>query len=368
MSKLPPSVQKTVDDAHRVASEAGIKNVPEIHASQNALQAGLTHGSAGDDPPAAEASPAAAPDNVTPIDWERRFRAMKGQYDAEVPRFKAEVENLRTQLAQLQASMQQASPSPPEGTAPAAPSSSERWYSPEQLDEFGQDFFDLVDARVGMVEKTYGEQLGKLVQENETLKTRLTELGQGVQKVQTQPLFSLLDSKVPQWKDLNNDPAFLAWANETPVSEIDDRSMLAAMRILFERGQVDGVARIFKMYLDTLGQGISASTHQSAAPEMPNASPASQPPAMSGSQFVPPEARQSIDMNTLAGPGTSQESGADPLAQQGSSRRWTDTSIAQFYDQVRRGLLQQKDVQALEADLQQAISPQGRRAGRYRPR
>lgn len=381
-AKLPPAVQRSVDAANADARKVGMRNVPALEpaqASPDALQAGLEAPvptpaepaqpqPAAEQPqapdPAAEPAPSPAPDNVTPIDWERRYKAMKGQYDAEVPRLKAEMDNMRAQVASMQASLSQ----PPAPAGEAAPQPADKgWYTDEQLEDFGQDFFDLVDKRVKLVEDQYSGVLDKVQKENTQLKAQIQELNNGVQQVQKQPMYTVLDNKVPGWAQLNTDPAFIQWAKETPVSELDERPMIDALRAQFSAGRIDPVVKIFQAYQNQQGQGPRGSAHQQPVGTEPSNVPGRQPAAQIASPPPVADARQPISMESLAGPGAPQEPGTDQLAAK-QYRTWTDASIAQFYDAVRRRQIPPADAKALEADLQIAISPQGMAAGRYKPR
>lgn len=149
------------------------------------------------------------------------------------------------------------------------------------------------------------------------------------------------------------------------VSHLDPRPMLDALRDSFAQGRVEIVAEIFKAYPGAQGDGmppVEAAQPSSQPVPVPGSQPPVQPPQVPATTVQP-----AMTLQSLSGPGTPQESSADVL-QPAVGRVWTDAMISQFYDGVRRGDVSPQDAQRLEADLQQAISPAGRQAGRYRPR
>ena len=149
----------------------------------------------------------------------------------------------------------------------------------------------------------------------------------------------------------------MAWATETPVSELDDTSLLDALRKNFSRGRVDAVVKIFEAY----GKQSPASNAPSSPPTMAQAGPqpGRQPPAPPAAPYH--GAAAPVDLATLAGPGAPQEPGADPLAKR-PQHIWSGSDIQQFYADKMRGRLTPEQARATEAELQRAMAE-----GRYKP-
>ena len=359
-TKLPPEVQKRVDLANARATEIGTQNV----SGGSAVAESPPNDQVASDTTPPEGS-GSAPDNVTPIDWEQRYKSLKGRVDAESRRgneeLQRQLEDLRVQNAQLQARLQDAPPvaeaRTPAPTEPP-PKPNTPWYTDEDVDNYGEELLELMDRRVGMVENTYRQALLNQHAKVQELEQRLAEIGSSVQQVSTQPLFQQLDSRVAGWRELNSDPEFLAWANETPVSPLDDTSMLAALRKNFARGKIDAVVEIFQAFGNS---GQTAPQPRSQQPPATTGSmPGYQPPAPPAPASVGAAAR--VDMASLAGPGTPQEAHVDPATPSTSNKHvWTAAEVREFYQDKALGRLNPQVAAATEAEISRAVAE-----GRYR--
>lgn len=387
--KLPRSVQAKVDAANKIADQIEGKP-PEAEASQAAMQISLSQPGAQtpegapaqptQQAPAEQAPAQQAPqapqtaepwNNVAQLptpEVEQRYRSMKGRHDAMEKRLEqatAQLEAAQQQMERMQAAVAaQQGQQPRQPTEQPAPPPATPWYTPEQKEEYGEEFFEMLEKFGSRLHQQQAETIKRQEQEIARLNQNFGQLQGNVQQVQAQPIYAVLDSKLPQWRQLNEDPAFLDWAEKTPVSDLTDTSMLTAMRQQFGRGSAAGVVKVFSTYLQNLNAAPQQSPPLESPQQMPGAQ-GSQPPVQAP-QMTPAQQTPVVSMESLAGPGTP-IAGQEPTGQEGG-RVWTDASIAEFYELKRLNKLQPQQAAALEADLEQAISPRGRQAGRYRPR
>lgn len=377
---MPTAVRKAVE-----AGKAAQMRLVDSAASPEALRAGLEQPPNQGNPPEGRppeqtapaeqnqaptpaAPPAAAPAPPAPPapDWEQQARTWRGRYEAEVPRLRSELDTMQKQLRDLTDQLKEAAKKP-ELIANQPPADAP-WYSPEEREDFGDDLISLLDRRAKVVEdqvqRAFEGKLGQVLEENKQLRDHISKLEGRVQQVQVNPLFSYLDSKLPDWRQLNTDPNFLAWADATPVSDLDDTPMLTVMRRQFERGNADKVAEVFKRYLASTaaprGNQPAAGPHGGVQPSGGQSPIAAQSPA---AQMEPGRSPQTV-LESLAGPGTP-HSGVEPVSQT-PRRVWTDAGIREFYADIRKGKFTEQERLNLERDLFEATQPDGVAAGRYR--
>jgi uncharacterized protein YukE len=173
--------------------------------------------------------------------WEHKYRRLQGKYDAEVPRLHQHVRELQAAIQQMQQQMQ-APPPPPAAEKPAEP---ERYVSDEDVVNYGADFVD-IQRRIAL---DATRELRKQVDE---LKAQLAQTGQAVQQtgqvVNTVTFEQKLLDAVPDFRTINNDPAWVAWLNEVDPILRGPRRLVA--QAAYQRADVEAV----KGYVDLFKQ------------------------------------------------------------------------------------------------------------------
>lgn len=238
------------------------------------------------DPPKAEA-PAPTPEEDA--SWKRKYEVLHGKYRAEVPRLAAEIRDLRGQLQEAQA----------KANTPPAPAPSK--LKPEEVEEYGEKFIDVVKRAAAEVSSP--EQVSEIKQTVDQLRSETLRLAKD-------RFFTDLARQAPQWESLNEDKDFLTW-----LAGVDPYTG-QTRQDLFDQAtaQMDAwrVANFFNSY----------GSERPAAPPEPD--PIDQ-------QVEPPTARVS----------------APPPGK----KVWTTTEIGRFYADVRSGRVPREDAQRIERDI-----------------
>ena len=174
------------------------------------------------------------------IDWRHRYEAMKGRYDAEVPRFRQQVADLSRQKIDLERRISEieAASAKPEQTQRV------RLLSDQEVGEYGEEFLNVVGRRA---KEEVTPEVESLKQEVANLKLRLASVSAPVEQITRDTMFSTLDSRVPNWRDVNTDANFISWLSlPDPFSGVIRQSMLNEA---FERNDAPRVAAFFSGFL-----------------------------------------------------------------------------------------------------------------------
>lgn len=322
---LPKQVQVLADEAERIQQEIQAQNSPPPADPAEPPQdppAGTT-----EDPPALEPAPLSDPTAPPPVPtddtWERRFKSLKGKYDAEVPRLSSEVQVLRDQVAALS----KPQPKQPEPARTATPLVTDK-----DVEAFGGDLIDLMKRQATEVaESRMAEAVARLEAENRTLAEKLDGVNARQGTNDRQRYFESLAHLVPDYEAVNLDEDFMAWLRET--DELSGLPRQAYLNKAFESFDVQHTAKLFNAFKAGTQPTPAAPTHRSPPREL---------------------ARQ-------VAPGTSKASPATPHANE--PRIMTTREIEGFYADVRRGVYRGNEVEQarIEAEIDAAVA-----AGRIR--
>lgn len=191
-----------------------------------------------EEPLEAEAEPQETPP-VKAEPWEERYRVLQGKYDAEVPRLHEQVKYLTAQLDALNAQRQ----------PPAKQTES------DYLAKIREDYGDELAAPF--------EQLqAELVK----LRNQMSQVGQ----TREQMYYQSLDTQVPDWQALNNDPGFLSWLDQvSPDTGVRRKEALDDAHRRLDAGRV---GMIFKAYQAAQAKPVP-SAPKSVTPNSSRANP-----------------------------------------------------------------------------------------------
>lgn len=191
-------------------------------------------------PPAPEPSPEPAPttqvassdvsSEVPEEKWEHKYRRLQGKYDAEVPRLHQQVKELQAAIQQMQHQAQQ----PPPPPAPEKPAEPERYVSDEDVANYGEDFVD-IQRRITL------DATRELRKQVEELKAQLAQQGSQVQSVSFE---ARLLKAVPDFEQINADPAWIEWLNEV------DPLIRGPRRAVAQQAYANGDVEAVKSYVD----------------------------------------------------------------------------------------------------------------------
>jgi len=254
--------------------------------------------------PAPAADPAPAPTATPPGEgddkWEARYKTLHGKYNAEVPRLHAALKERDSKLNSLTEEV--------EALKAAVSNPRESLIKPEEVNEFGEPLVDLIRraARDEMAAKD--AEIAALKREVESVKTSTVENKEV-------SFYDKLNSQVPDWMAINDDPDFHAW-----LGEVDDLTGALRQEILSAaegKRDADRVARFFKAFKKVQETKSAAATASLDSQVAPVASRVDEPPK--------------------------------------GKKIWTRAEIADFYARDRRGELTEEQSAAIDKEVQLAI-------------
>jgi hypothetical protein len=316
---IPKQVQEQLEAADRIEAEilaAQQPPAPELEAQPTAPPAEENAAPAAEPetPPAPEpeaATPTPSPEEET---WERRFKTLKGKYDAEVPRLTAELKELRRDLAALTAAAKEKA---------EAPKKPEPLVNEKDVETFGSDLLDVIDRKAQEVARSLvGTEMAELKAENLQLREQLDGVAERQVVNDRRGYFAELERLVPDWEAVNVDEGFLGWLAE--ADPLSGRPRQDYLNSAFESHDVERTAALFSTY------------KQLTAP------PATKP------------ARQELERQVA--PGSSKATPAAPPSQ--SEKLWTLREIELFYQDVSKGAYRDKPDEArrIENEIDLAVA------------
>lgn len=330
MSATPRAVRKQAAEADRLLKELSAK--PGETVVQDATPAAGEPAPAAATPPAATdnmqpatanmqpvaATPPAAPQgSEAPEDFRQKYSTLKGKYDKEMAEMRVLVAEQAEQIRSLEQLVEQATAARP---APAMPGRTveSKLIKPEEEDEYGKEFFDVVGRRAREIIDAELAPLRDKLQQTVNREVKLTEEQKRI-NVQT-----ALDEHVPNWGQLNTDARFLAWLAERDVFSGEVKQVLLTKA--FQAGDAARVVGFFKAFQEDSGG---------------TPTPAARQPA--------------VDPGTLVAPGTP-KGGSGPMEAPGGARVWTQAEIGAFYADVRRGKIPAERKAQIEAEIIKAAA------------
>jgi len=180
--------------------------------------------------------PAPAPD-----DWEKRYKGMQRTHDKTVSGLRDENEGLNTKVEELEALLEKAN------TAPAA---QEPVFSEAEIEEYGQDFLDMVSRIAATKNDSPDSNVAKELNE---LKTKFDGIAEKQFRTVEDKFFDELDTAVPNWEDINEQDDFKNWlAEEMPLTGQERQKFLENAHKRFDS---KAVISFFNAWLSVSGKG-----------------------------------------------------------------------------------------------------------------
>ena len=323
--KLPADIQATIDSAKRIEqgildarkpaeSESGVDEPTETAESPEGGEAGEQSvqrptgevaEEEGASPQGEDPRPVEPPPTVIADDYEQKWRSLDGivsQRDRRIAELEAQLD-VATQSQQERASRLE---SAPEGL------------SAQDVENYGQEMVDF--AQRAARDAVRGE-IDALRSENAQLKQQLAGQAATTQASAHEVFLSNMDAQFPQWRSMNENPAFLAGLEGPDLLRGQQRRALLNDAV-GQRNTVRTIA-LFKSYL----------SEKEAVNGMVNPQPASPTPS-----DAPPEPARPgrVPLEQMAAPGVGSGSGTDGNSD-GGVQTVTQDEITRFYDDVRKG-------------------------------
>jgi hypothetical protein len=311
---LPKAIQQQVEAADAMVAQMGGQTPP----GETDVDPDNPDGALPAEPDAQNVSPEPKPQPQVPEEtWQAKFFTLKGKYDAEVPRLHAQLRELNTQVQQL---MTEAAA---RAQAPVAPEPAKTLITEQDKEAFGTDLLDLIDRATEAKIAGFRDREAKLQAEIAELKGKVGRVDETVGSSAKELFIDRLAKQVPDWEAMNTDQGFLAWLAE--VDPVYGLPRQAALNSAYEALDAGRTAAIFKQYKSM------------TAPAAPQNKPNLQ------RQVAPTRSRTS----------------PAPATSAGDKRVFTQGEIAQFYDEWRRGLIDETDAVRIEQEIA-AASVEGR--------
>lgn len=245
--ELPKAVQEQLKRAEEEAKKAMEQGqVPQAVATAQ-------------EPPAAQEPPQQPqPAEQGGDEWKKRFETLQGKYNAEVPRLHQQLQQAQEfarQLAQELAEIKQTQEQLKESQV-----SEESLVSQDDIDAiseaYGDDIIEFVDKMINDRLRKVGvtklkEQVDKVMEAYNQLSSNVSTVGETQQQVAAQQIVQQLRARIPEFDQVNNDPAFAEWLQaEDPVSGL---SRLVIVQDAFSKLDVDRLERLFRLFMDESG-------------------------------------------------------------------------------------------------------------------
>lgn len=247
-------------------------------------------------PPAPLPAPA---EPVSPEQWEHRYNSMKGRYDA-TQRTIGEMQETISQLGDELVRTQQvlrAPRAPAPGNTPPAP-----LLTPQDEEDYGKPLIDFAQRAA----------LAAVAPKMTELENRNQELSQRLARSALTDMRADVTASVPNWREINRNPRFLAWLRLPDIYSGDVRQAL--LNRATQAADAPRVIAFFKGFLaeeEATGQSLAPQPEPPVAPRTP-----------------------AIRLDSLTAPGKARPAGGNS-AQSVDKPVFTRAQIAAFYADVR---------------------------------
>jgi hypothetical protein len=261
-----------------------------------------------------EAEPKPTPD-VSEETWQSKFFALKGKYDAEVPRLHSQMRELNQQVQTLitEAAVAKAQ-QPKQETVPAKTLITE-----QDKEAFGSDLLDLIDRATEQKLAGNRDLEAQLRAEINELKGKLGNVTERQVVSDKDRYEAALASQVPDWEAMNVDQGFLTWLAE--VDPVYGMPRQYALTNAYESLDANRTATIFKQYKATLAPAqrpqVNRELQRQVAPTRSHTSPA-------------------------------------PTTSTADKRVYSTRDIDEFYAEWRRGMIDEAEAVQIERDIHAA--------------
>lgn len=243
MSALPKAIQRQVDQA--AAAEAAIAQ--QVAQPSEVVMTDPSQLSPANDSPSepqsAQPQPGASPPPAE--DWQQKYRSLQGMFAQKTSELQAQNKQYESQMTamqrQLDALMQ---------TRKQDEVKEQKAADPKDVENFGADLIEMVQRYAERVFQSMSDQFGSKANELDgrlkALETQVTGVSDRTNSTLEQQFYATLNSIVPDWEQVNQDPRWLNWlGEEDPVYGAPRQ---AALDHAHKGMDVQRVANVFKAF------------------------------------------------------------------------------------------------------------------------
>ena len=327
---LPKQLKKQVEDANKIMED--MQKVPEQPTEEPLQEPEAQSPEQAQEVPEAKAVPEESQEERKEVDWEQKYKVLKGKYDKEVPRLSGEVRDLKRDMEQLRGYIAEQSQRPKEQGTQAT--QAEAFVTEEEIEDYGPEFMDVVGRKAKEIAT---QMTADLRRELADVKKQVGAVGTHVAASDRDKMFAKLDTEVENWQALNNQEEFLSW-----LDQHDPYSGEVRGKLLRNALESNDASRAIAFYKGFLKEHATVSTG-SAEPQFRDT--------------------QKADLEELVAPG--KPKGHTPSrGAQDEKRIWTEAEVEQFYADRQAGAFKGKkdEAEKIERQIFAAI-----REGRVQP-
>lgn len=268
----------------------------------------------------------------TPVqtDWEQRYSTLQGKYNTEIAELRGQVRSLENLISNMQtAPPREPVPQPSNNPLPVAAHK----IPEEDIEAYGED---LIKGTQRWAEAHYAPVVRQL-------EDRIRQLEGNTQRIEyrsaAQSVEQALDRAVPDWQQINVNPAFVTWLGQ--IDPFSGHTRKAMITDAHTRGDAARTIAFFQAF-----------KNEQTLVDPPRGT---QPDQTGGSS--PPADRLPLEL--LAAPGRGPTTPPAPGAPE--RRMWNGAEITQFYRSKQRGQFRGREAEAdrIEAEII-AASREGR--------
>ena len=312
MSNLPKAVQEQLEQAELAMNGFKEKQAEPVEQVEVEAQAEVE---AAPEPEVTE-----KPRGEDPELWKQRYLSYKGHFDAELGRKNDEVKSLQAKIEEIQARLEKQNEPAPEPVP---------GISDEDIETFGADQVRFVErASRKAVADAMGAvdaKMNAFVNQFKALEGRVGQVDNRSNYSATQMFVRDLEKSVPNFREINTNPAWLEWLRG--IEPYTKRSWQSLLEDAESALDADRVAAVFHAFEGQSGKAKSASKQQANAKLQ--------------SQVSPSRSRAQTPVSS------------DVPANQ---RTYTFAEIEKFYDDVWRGRIPSPQREETEMDINRAVA------------
>lgn len=265
-------------------------------------------------------------DDDEPPSWEQRARSAEGRLDQALNANQL----LARRMGELERDMNLLKLRGAEPETPPVPKAKPQYVKPEEINDYGDEFFDVVGRKA---REEFVPVVDELSERLKRLESGQQAVGKVVEQTQKRGLYDALRDEVPEWATINHHPAFHNWLSiPDPYSGRQRHEML---KEAFSRHDADRVVNFFRGFLSE-----ATGTPQTRGPAQPT------PPNGGGTTGRP-------SLEDFAAPGRARSA---PQELPPDKPVYTHAWIAKFMADKRTGKYRGREAEAdaVERDIYQA--------------
>ena len=296
-------------------------------------------------------------------DWEQKYKSLQGMFNAQ----NAETNQLRQEMQQeaargqrleaTLATMNQKSQDLQDQLKVVQEKPREVKLTKDILDETDDTTRRFVEAYAHDHIQPIQARADRAIEEAATLRESLVRSNQDQQRImqqnqrlQEQVFFGNIAARVPNWEQVNVDPAFKTWLSE--VDPFSGRQRQEVINAAYQAADANTVANIFQTYIGQSGQAIQPGPAQPPVQQQVQAQ--QQPGPISNPGYPMPQQAPSPALDpsqSIAPPRGRSTSLPDQAQADQQGTQWNAAMVAKLYQDKVNGRITPEEFKQYENDM-----------------